>query len=471
MTLLSRSRVYVFRGTYINITSRSLIFTAGFCILAYSQCSAGESVLINTISFSGNRVSEKTLRKAIPIHEGSQLTEESLERTYEALYSMRLFKTVTISTHTAGTGLADVQITAKDGWYLIPMPFAVSGQGGSSAGLFLVSRNIFKKAESVSLSGAAGSAGGAAAAFFEKDGRSLAVMHAERSAEEGFYTDGGYSSAQNMRKSDGTDSYDFLSKFGTLESMYKRREQTNSISAGFPLARSAGLPALSAALSYNGEKNTYDDGHKQLHGGGRTSSVSLELNAGGRGEKMDDLGVIFGLGLADLDKRIQKRTRLENTWHSSLNLAAAGAWTGSDYAFSKTAVSVENSTVWGRSNRFSVRCAGAMSANAPKSQLLATGRATGLMGQYAREFRAPRMTSFGASFSKPLTVSRRGIFQATVFAETAFDPAAYSATAQKGAGFSLFYKFWRFPLPLGFSQTYSFRDKNIQVSAAIGGRF
>jgi hypothetical protein len=447
------------------------VSAAAFCILTCSLYAADETVLISSISFSGNRVSEKTLRGAIPIREGDRLTEKSLEETYEALYAMRLFKTVAISTNAAGEGLAEVHITAKDGWYLIPMPFAVSGQGGSSAGLFLVSRNVFKKAESVSLSGATGSAGGAAAAFFEKDGRSLDVMHSERNAEEGLYTDGGFSSAQNMRKSDDTGNYDFLSKFGTLESMYKRRKQTNSISAGFPLARRAEIPTLSAALSYNGEKNTYGDGLKELHGGGRASSVSLELNAGGRGEKMDDLGVIFGLGLADLDKRIQNRTRTENTWRGGLNLATAGAWTGSDYAFSKTALSIENSTVWGRNNRFSVRCAGAISANAPESQLFATGRETGLIGQYAREFRAPRIASFGASFSKPITVSKRGILQAAVFAETAFDPAAYCATAQKGAGFSLFYRFWRFPLPLGFSQTYSFRDKNIQVSAAIGGRF
>jgi len=436
-----------------------------------SSVNASESLRINVISFSGNRTAESTLRAAIPIKEGGTLTQQTLEETYNALYSMRLFKSVVISTSSAGEGLADVHIAAKDGWYLIPMPFAVSGQGGGSAGLFLVSRNVFKKAESISVSGATGGAGGAVAVFAEKDGRSLAVMHSERSADEGFYTDGGYSSAQNMRKADGTDNFDFLSKFGTLKNMYKRRKQTNSISAGFPLAQNAGFPALSAALGYNGEKNTYGDGLKELHGGGRTSSVSIGLNAGGRGEMMDDMGVIFGLGLADLDKRIQKLSKAKNTWRGGLSVAGAGAWTGSDYVFSKTALSIENSTVWGSSNRFSVRCAGAVSANAPESQLFATGRETGLMGQYAREFRAPRLASFGASFSKPLTVSRRGVFQAAVFAETAFDPAVYSATAQKGVGFSLFYRFWRFPLPLGFSQTYSFRDRNMQVAAAIGGRF
>ena len=181
--------------------------------------------------------------------------------------------------------------------------------------------------------------------------------------------------------------------------------------------------------------------------------------------------MVVGLGLADLEKRLRKRTKTENRWRGGLGLSNAGAWTGADRAFSRLSLSLENSTRWGEDNRFSLRLAAAASANAPENQLPATGRDTGLMGQYSREFRAPRMTGFSASFSKPLSRSKRGTLQASVFAETAFDPADPAATAQKGAGLSLYYRFWRFPLPLGFSQTYSFRDRNFQFSGAVGGRF
>ena len=438
-----------------------------YFVLHTSLCVA-ESVRINKIAFNGNRTSENTLRTVIPIKEGGELTQQTLEKTYDALYAMKLFKSVEISTSAAGEGLADVSITAKDGWYLFPLPFAVSGQGGGSAGLLLLSRNIFRGAESISVSGMTGGTGGAATLFLEKGGRSLNIFHSERSAEEGFYTDGAFSSVQNMRKSDNSD---FFSKYGTLAALYKRRQQTNSIFIGFTVLRRGNMPALSGKLSYTGEKNTYNNGQQEPRGGGRTSRVSLEINAGGLGEKMDDMGVIFGMGLADMNKRLQQRTKTENRWGGGLSVSNAGAWTGSDYAFSKAALSLVNSTAWGRENRLSLRCAAALSANAPENQLLATGRETGLMGQYAREFRAPRMTSFNASFSKPILRSKRGILQAAVFTETAFDPADYSATVQKGAGFSLYYRFWRFPLPLGFSQTYSLRDKNMQVSAAIGGQF
>jgi hypothetical protein len=42
---------------------------------------------------------------------------------------------------------------------------------------------------------------------------------------------------------------------------------------------------------------------------------------------------------------------------------------------------------------------------------------------------------------------------------------------KEGVGASVFYRFWRFPLPLGFTVTRSLDDRDTQVSAAVGGRF
>ena len=426
------------------------------------SCAEPGGVRVGKITFEGNRVSEKTLRAALPLKEGGVLDEKGLEEAYDALYGMKLFKSVAISTEAAGAGLADVKITARDGWFLLPLPFAMSGPAGRSAGLMLFSRNIFRRAESVSIFGSAGSGGSGAGAFVERDGRLLSVRHSERSADERLFTDGGFSSAQNVHTAGG----DGFAKFGTVAELYRRRKQDNSISAGFPLA-SLGLGGV---VSYTMEKNAYSGGQQAPRGGGLAAGVTLGLNAGGR-EKGDDLGVIFGMGLADMEKRLRQSVKTEHKWRGGLNVETAGAWSGSDFNFSKTALTLEHSTVWGAWNRLTLRCGAAVSANAPESQLPATGRETGLIGQYVREFRAPRLVNFGALFSKPLTASRRGTLQAALFAETAFDPAAAPATAQKGVGLSLAYRFWRFPLPLGLSYTYSLRDKDLQVSAAIGGRF
>jgi hypothetical protein len=428
---------------------------------------ASESARINKITFEGNRVSEATLRSLLPMKEGGELTPKALEESYDALYGMKLFKSVAISTEAAGEGLAEVHIKARDGWFLIPLPFAASGPSGRTAGLILFSRNIFRRAEMVSLFGSTGGGGGSAGAFVETNGRLLSVRHSERGADERLFTDGGFSSAQNVRTEDGKNDF---SKYGTVAALYRRRQNVNSVSAGFPLLRRGNVPRLSGSLSYTAEKNDYGAGLRELHDGGRASRVSLGVNAGGR-EKGDDLGVIFGMGLADMEQRLRQSVKTENKWRGGLSVDNAGAWSGSDYNFSKTALTLENSTVWGAWNRLMLRCGAAVSAHAPESQLPATGRETGLIGQYVREFRAPRLTNFGALLSKPLTVSRRGTLVGAVFAETAFDPAAYSATVQDGAGISLSYRFWRFPLPLGLTYTYSFRDRDLQVSAAIGGRF
>lgn len=433
------------------------------------QLRAGqEGVRVGKISFEGNRVSEGTLRAVLPLKEGAVLDGKALDEAYDALYGMKLFKTVSISTAAAGEGLADVKITARDGWFLFPLPFAASGPSGSSAGLMVFSRNIFKRAETASLFGATGKAGGSAGAFVERDGRLFSVRHAERDADERLFADGGFSSAQNVRTVDGKDGF---AKYGTVSELYRRRQNTNSLSASFPLLRRGNGSSVSGALAYTGEKNAYGGGRQAARGGGRVSRVSLGLSAGANGEKRDDLGVIFGMGLADLEKRLKQSVKTENKWRAGLTLQNAGAWSGSDFAFSKAALSVENSTAWGGWNSLSLRCGAAVSANAPESQLPATGRETGLLGQYVREFRAPRLLNFGALYSKPLSISRRGTFLGAVFAEAAFDPAAYSATVQDGAGLSFSYRFWRFPLPLGLTYTYSFRDKDMQLSAAIGGRF
>ncbi len=426
-------------------------------------CAAQESARINKIFFEENRVSEKTLRAVLPIKEGGVLTEKALEETYDALYALKLFKSVAISTEAAGEGLADVRIKARDGWFLLPLPFAVSGPAGRSAGLMLFSRNIFRRAETATVFGSAGSGGSGAGAFAERDGHLFSVRHSERSADERLFADGGFSSAQNVQTANGVDGFD---KYGAVAALYKRREQDNSISAGFPLP-GHGLTGL---VSYTAEKNSYGSGQNPLRGGGLAAGVTLGLNAGGR-EKGDDLGVIFGMGLADMKNRLRQSIRTENKWRGGLSVKNAGAWSGSDFNFSKTALTLENSTVWGAWNRLTLRCGAAVSANAPESQLPATGRETGLIGQYVREFRAPRMMNFGTLFSRPLTASRRGTLQASLFAEAAFDPGNVQATVQKGVGLSLAYRFWRFPLPLGLSYTYSLRDRDLQISAAIGGRF
>ncbi len=446
----------------INFISRAAAILLLAVLAPGRLLAAPERVYINKISFEGNRVSGKTLRAVLPIKEGGSLTAESVEESYDALYGMKLFKSVEISTAPAGEGLADVHIKARDGWFLFPLPFAASGPSGRSAGLVLFSRNIFRRAEMVSVFGSAGTGGSGAGAFVEKSGLALSVRHSERSADERLFTDGGFSWAQNVHTAGG----DGFAKYGTVAELYRRRKQENSISAGFPLP-GRGLTGL---VSYTAEKNAYSNGQQAPRGGGLAAGVTLAINAGGR-EKGDDLGVIFGMGLADMEKRLRQQVKTENKWRGGLSLETAGAWSGSDFNFSKTALTLEHSTAWGAWNRLTLRCGAAVSANAPESQLPATGRETGLIGQYVREFRAPRLTNFGALFSRPLTASRRGTLQAAVFAEAAFDPAAARATVQKGVGLSLAYRFWRFPLPLGLSCTYSLRDRDLQISAAIGGRF
>jgi hypothetical protein len=107
----------------------------------------------------------------------------------------------------------------------------------------------------------------------------------------------------------------------------------------------------------------------------------------------------------------------------------------------------------------------------PDNQLLATGRMTALQGTYSREYRGPTAAGASLSYGKRLGTLRWGSLQGLIFAEEARAWFHDVSRDKNGVGVSMFFTFFRFPLPLGVSYTYSLDDHNGTVSGAIGGRF
>jgi len=115
-------------------------------------------VLIDRIVFRGNRTSEKLLRRHLPFSEGEPPAPSSLKDARNALWDMRQFKQVDVSSSAAPGGNAEITVTVSDGWYLAPFPFFTGGSGGGRGGLMLFSRNIFRQTESVMASAFSSSA-------------------------------------------------------------------------------------------------------------------------------------------------------------------------------------------------------------------------------------------------------------------------------------------------------------------------
>lgn len=418
---------------------------------------------IRRILVHGNRVELPYLRSKLPFREGDTLGPDTLQKAREALFAMGLFKQVAVSSAPAGQGEADVSIFVRDGWYIIPIPFAMAGGGGSSGGAFVSARNILRKNESFSLVGMGGRSGsrGMFGAYWEGWSANLFFTRSEgvarTYADDGASAGGGFGDALDSKNP---------AKYGSVLTEYHKRIADAGWSFGFPMGR-----GLSGEVGWEFQQLGYGAIHGLAPvGAGHNSKAHAAVRTGGEGNP-GDLGAILGFGLADIENRIKPLARPRFGFAGSASIHAAAPASGSDYYFWYHLIQTETSYSWGRRERVALRISGGQGGGLPEHQLLTTGDDAGLQGTYARNHRGRGIVGASLSYSAPFWITRKGMFQATVFGEGAF-AWTYGRPRQKtGAGFSVWYRFWRFPIPLGFTYTYSGDNQDAQVSAAIGGSF
>ena len=209
-------------------------------------------VRIERITFTGNRTAETILRRRLPFTEGDPLGPASLKDARAALWDLRQFKAVEVSSSALPGGGAAVEIAVKDGWYLIPFPFYTGGSGGGRGGLLLFSRNIFRRSESVMASVFSGDGGTSSMLFLRQEGWSLGAVFRRRSVTEREYSDGAFSAGAGFGEP--PDEKD-PSRYGAVAQSYHKRTRAEAFSAAVPLARGrGGEPALSAGLGWEGSR-------------------------------------------------------------------------------------------------------------------------------------------------------------------------------------------------------------------------
>ena len=82
-----------------------------------------------------------------------------------------------------------------------------------------------------------------------------------------------------------------------------------------------------------------------------------------------------------------------------------------------------------------------------------------------------RGAGIGASFVYYLLRNHTGLLSLAPFYENAYVYAGGKYRAHSGAGATLSYKLWRFPLPLGINYTHNLQDGGNLVGFVIGGAF
>lgn len=426
--------------------------------------------IIQKITFTGNRTSERVLRRHLPFTEGDALNEEGLDEAAQALYDMRLFKKVAIATRPFDGGL-EVAVTVEDGWYVIPFPFASGGSGGGSGGLFLSSRNVFREAESISALVVTGSRGARAGLFANWEGWSVETAYGRSEFTERQYADGAFSSTSGSR--DAPDEDDPPS-YGTVTNRYEKKIEQGTVGIGIPLGRGRrGKPAATARFGWKPAVLHYSNVSNRNPGGaGHLGEAYAGLRFGGRHSGfLDGLGAIMGFGLADIETRLKPLRKRRTRGSADLEIARADEWTHSDDPYTIATLEARTSVSWGHHNNLSFNIGGSHGESLLAPRLVATNSSTGLRGTYAREYRGHTALGANVSFSRPFRTTRRGIWQGSVFIEGAAAWDGERSEGKQGIGTSFFYRFWRFPLPLGLAYTYSIDDSDAQITAAVGGRF
>lgn len=424
---------------------------------------------VRRIKITGNRTREETLLMQLPFEPGDKLEENSLEEARKALFGMSLFKSVEVSSASAADGGVEVDISLHDGWYVIPFPFYFAGSGGGRGGLFLTARNIFRRAESFSAMGMGSRKGARWALGMEREGWSWDADFQRNSFTERLYDDQGLSSVPDLGEPPDSSN---PSRYGSVAASSLKRVEEGSLTLTAPLplgmhARISGIAGWDyGLLRYAGLSGpTPADS-------GRQSKAFLGLSWGSRANPSgSDLGAILGFGLADLESRIKPLSRI--LWQSSGNLKffRADRWTGSDFRYGYGTARIDSSIRWGRHQSLFARLGAGRGTSLPLHRLLATGGQTGLQGNYAREFRGGTAAGLSLGYSHPFRMTRRGVWQGILFAENARVWSKGKVKDKSGVGASFWYRFWRFPIPLGASYTYSLDDRDTQISAALGGSF
>lgn len=422
---------------------------------------------IRRIVISGNRTREETILKQLPFSPGDRLEPDELSNARDALFGMSLFKKVEVSSAAAADGGVEVRISLQDGWYIIPFPFYFAGTGGGRGGLFITARNIFRRAESFSLMGMGSRSGTRWAMGMEREGWSWDADFERNSFTERAYADRGFSSVPDLGEpadSANPDRYD-----RTAASILKRVE-SGSLTLAAPLPIGFGLAGI-IGWDYGLLRSRRLSG-PEPQDEGRQSKAFLGLSWGRRGRPAgSDLGAILGYGLADLEARIKPLSR--TVWQSGgeAKIFRSDGWTGSDFKYGYGLLRMNSSLRWGRHQSVFMRLAAGHGTNLPPHRLLAAGSQTSLQGNYAREFRGETAAGLSLGYSHPFRMTRRGVWQGIIFAENARAWSRGKGDNKTGVGTGFWYRFWRFPIPLGVTYTFSIDDHDSQISAALGGSF
>ena len=411
---------------------------------------------VGEISATTTRMSPDTLKRHFLLKPGEEFSPQRYRQAQEELHKLRVFKQLDFSEQTRGQE-TDIHIDAQDGWYIFPMGFFTGGSK-SAGGLSLAAGNLFKQGESTFLFAGGGRDGWTAHIGWVTPKHFFNLRYTHLESDQRFYSghwmnipsvfstadDKEEHASQLLRQISGTQQQ--------VELVYKYR-----LSRIWHLAL---RPQYKEVSYQNGQ---LDSGkHHQLNFG---LEFSDDIRPG------MNMGALSGYGLTDKKQSLQDLPRARSGYSGELAYTVGGDLTGSEYDISKISLraawflELKTRHVW------MLQAHGAYAFDAPFSDLITSTDLFNGLGRYDRQLRGKRGAAVGTSFVYYLMRNETGLLSLAPFYELAYVYTGNAYTPHSGAGATLMYKLWRFPLPFGINYTHNLQDGSHQVGFVIGGRF
>ncbi len=403
------------------------------------------------------RMTPQTLLKRFELKTGDVFNEQTYQKAQEKLHKLRVFKTLEFLEEKRKDGV-HIHIKADDRSYVFPMVFAMSGKK-RSAGVSLASGNLFKQGESAYFFLGGGRDGFATHGGFALGDHTVYVGYSHLNFEQSFYQNGWMSSPSIFSSADDKDNYH--SRW--LGSVHGRQDDfTVTYRRQLSSVWSASVTPRYAYYSYSGG----------VLDGGNHSHISLGLQYADDIRPGMNMGALAGVGLSDKAHALRDLPRVRYGKLAHITYDAGGRWSGSDYDIQKVGISGTYLIEFKSRHMLAIFAKAQRAMHAPFSNLIRSGDLLFGMGIYDREQRGKGGVAGGISFNYFLLRNQTGLLSLAPFYEVAYiTSGGNSYQPHSGAGATLSYRLWRFPLPIGVNYTHNLDDGSHHVGVKIGGHF
>lgn len=410
---------------------------------------------IGTVTAETTRMAPGTLIQRFRLKPGDTFSPSAYEKAQDDLHKLRVFKKLDF-TATPNGQKTDIHINAQDGYYIFPIAFYTGGSK-SAGGATVHAGNLFKQGEHIFLFGGGSKDGFTARAGLQIGNHFVSPSYTKKHIDQKFYT-GHWQSIPNLFSTADDDDHT-----GNLLRSVRMKQDKISLLYSYRFSRTGRVLISPTYNRITYAHNQLDSGnHHNVRAGIRfTDDIRAGMN----------MGALAGYGLSDKQKSLQDLPRARNGYLAAISYENGGHWTDSNYTVSKLSAEGAWLLELREHHLLMVQLKAQNAFEASFSDEVTSLDVLSGTGKYDRQRRGKRAVGASVSFAYYVLRNQTGLLSFAPFYEMSYTDIGPNYRPHSGAGANLFYRLWRFPLPVGLNYTHNLQDGSHQVGFVIGGAF